>query len=62
MLSYAFHVLNEKGYNKIATEDFENTADLFSEILINAVGNRLNKVFTRIIFHLMKLSLQSREK
>ena len=31
MLSYAFHVLNEKGYNKIATDDFENTADLFNQ-------------------------------
>ena len=43
MLSYAFHVLNEKGYNKIATEDFENTADLFSEILINAVGKQIKQ-------------------
>ena len=43
MLSYAFNVLNEKGYNKIATEDFENTADLFSEILINAVGKQIKQ-------------------
>ena len=43
MLSYAFQVLNEKRYNKIATEDFENTADLFSEILINAVGKQIKQ-------------------
>ena len=28
MLAYAFQVLNEQGYKNIATEDFENTAEL----------------------------------
>ena len=37
MLSYAFQTLNDKGYNKVATEEFENTAELFSEILIIGV-------------------------
>jgi hypothetical protein len=29
MLAYAFRVLNEQGYKSIATESFENTAELF---------------------------------
>ena len=28
MLSYAFQVLNEDGYKQVATEEFENTAEL----------------------------------
>lgn len=39
MLSYAFHVLNEKEYETVATEEFDNILELFSEIL--AIG--LNK-------------------
>ena len=30
MLSYAFTVLNKKGYQHIATESFNNVADLYS--------------------------------
>ena len=33
MLCYAFSVLNENEYNKVDTEDFENTLELFAEIL-----------------------------
>ncbi len=33
MLTYAFRVLNEQGYKKIATEQFSNTADLMASIL-----------------------------
>ena len=33
MLCYAFSVLNENEYNKVGTEDFENTLELFAEIL-----------------------------
>lgn len=43
MLSYAFHSLNEERYNKIATEDFENTSELFSEILIIGVSNQIKQ-------------------
>ncbi len=37
MLSYAFRILREDGYKKVATENFENTAELFAAILINGV-------------------------
>lgn len=43
MLSYAFEILNDKGYNKIETENFENTAELFSEILIIGVGKQIKQ-------------------
>lgn len=43
MLSYAFKVLNEKGYRKIETEDFENTAELLSEILIIGVSRQIKQ-------------------
>lgn len=43
MLSYAFRVLNEKGYKKIQTESFENTADLLSEILIIGVSKQIKQ-------------------
>ena len=33
MLSYAFQVLNEQGYRNIATEEFDNTAELCAAIL-----------------------------
>ena len=43
MLSYAFKVLNEKGYKKIEAESFENTADLLSEILIIGVTRQIKQ-------------------
>jgi len=43
MLSYAFKVLNEKGYRKIETENFENTAELLSEILIIGVSRQIKQ-------------------
>ena len=33
MLSYAFQVLNEQSYKSIATEQFQNTAELMAAIL-----------------------------
>ncbi|MEE1046352.1 MAG: 5-methylcytosine-specific restriction endonuclease system specificity protein McrC, partial [Clostridia bacterium] len=33
MLSYAFQVLKEQGYKNVATEHFENMADLCAAIL-----------------------------
>ena len=33
MLSYAFQILNEQGYRNIATEKFNNTAELMAAIL-----------------------------
>ncbi|HDD0596883.1 TPA: 5-methylcytosine-specific restriction endonuclease system specificity protein McrC [Staphylococcus aureus] len=42
MLSYAFAVLNKKGYQKLATEQFENIFDLYSAILIKGISSQLN--------------------
>ena len=41
MLSYAFTVLNKKGYQHIATESFNNMADLYSALLIKGVSSQL---------------------
>ena len=37
MLSYAFSILREDGYKKVATESFDNTAELFAAILISGI-------------------------
>ena len=47
MLSYAFQTLNDKAYKKIETEDFENTAELFSEILIIGVSAQIKQGLVR---------------
>lgn len=41
MLSYAFQVLNEQGYRKIAAEKFHNTTELCAEIIIVAVNRQI---------------------
>lgn len=41
MLSYAFTILNKKGYQKLATEQFENILDLYSAILIKGISSQL---------------------
>lgn len=43
MLSYAFQVLNEKGFSNISTEEFENTADLFAAILAKGISLQLKR-------------------
>ena len=43
MLSYAFRVLNKREYNKIQTENFENIAELLSEILIIGVTGQIKQ-------------------
>ncbi len=43
MLAYAFQVLNEQGYKKIATEEFENTADLFAAILSRGISTQIKR-------------------
>ena len=43
MLSYAFKILNKQGYKKVATEKFENFADLCSAILINGTSSLIKK-------------------
>ena len=34
MLAYAYQILQEQGYANYGTEEFENTADLLSAILV----------------------------
>ncbi len=43
MLSYAFQVLNEQGYKQVATEEYENVAELCSEILIKGVTSQIKR-------------------
>lgn len=43
MLSYAFHLLNEQGYKKLATEDFKNAGDLCAAILIRGISQQLKR-------------------
>lgn len=47
MLSYAFQSLNSKAYKKIETEEFENTAEMFSEILIIGVSSQIKQGLVR---------------
>ena len=41
MLSYAFQVLNEQGYRNIATEEFDNTAELCAAILARGISTQV---------------------
>lgn len=43
MLSYAFQVLNEQGYRNVATESFENVADLCAGILTQGVAVQIRR-------------------
>lgn len=43
MLSYAFQLLNEQGYKKLATEEFENAGDLCAAILIRGISQQLKR-------------------
>ena len=43
MLSYAFQVLNEQGYKDIATEKFENVAELCAAILYRGVSTQIKR-------------------
>ena len=43
MLAYAFQVLNEQGYKNIATESFDNTAELFAAILSQGIRTQIKR-------------------
>ncbi len=43
MLSYAFQVLNEQGYKQVATEEFDNVAELCAAILIKGVSLQMKR-------------------
>ena len=47
MLSYAFNVLNGDVYRNAATEEFANTANLFSEILILGLNKQIKQGLLR---------------
>ncbi len=47
MLAYAFRVLHEQGYKDVATEDFENTAELLTEILCRGVSVQIKRGLCR---------------
>ena len=43
MLAYAFQVLNEQGYKNIATEEFDNTAELCAAILARGISTQIKR-------------------
>ena len=43
MLTYAFQVLNEQGYKDMATEKFDNVAELCSAILAKGVSIQIKR-------------------
>lgn len=43
MLSYAFRILDSKGYKKVSAESFQNTGDLFSAILIKGIQLQIKR-------------------
>ena len=43
MLAYAFQVLNEDGYRNVATEQFNNVAELCAAILTKGVSLQLKR-------------------
>ena len=47
MLAYAFQILNEDGYRNMATEQFQNVADLYAAILIKGVSLQLKRGLDR---------------
>ncbi len=47
MLSYAFQVLNEKGYKSVATEDFDNVGDLCAAILVRGMSIQIKRGLSR---------------
>lgn len=43
MLSYAFQILNGRGYKKIAAEQFHNTAELMAAILAKGIATQIKR-------------------
>lgn len=43
MLTYAFQVLKQSNYDEIASEEFENAADLFAAILAKGIAQQLKQ-------------------
>lgn len=47
MLAYSFQPLREEGYKKVATDQFDNVADLCAAILIKGISQQLKKGLVR---------------
>lgn len=47
MLAYAFQVLHEQGYKNVATEEFDNVAELLSAILCRGVSVQIKRGLIR---------------
>ncbi|MCG7338851.1 5-methylcytosine-specific restriction endonuclease system specificity protein McrC [Staphylococcus sp. ACRSN] len=43
MLSYAFTILKENGYKEVLTEQFNNSTELYTEILVKGVSNQIKR-------------------
>ena len=43
MLAYAFQVLKEDNYEKVASEEFEYIGDLFAAILAKGIANQIKR-------------------
>ena len=54
MLSYAFRTLTKKDYREMATEEFSNTADLMTEILIEGISQQLKRGLGRAYIEQME--------
>ena len=50
MLAYAFQVLHEQGYKNVATEEFDNVAELLSAILCRGVSVQIKRGLIRQYF------------
>ena len=55
MLAYAFQVLNEQGYKDVATEEFENVAELCAAILIKGISIQLKRGLNREYIELLSV-------
>ena len=51
MLAYAFQVLNGQGYKNIATENFDNTAELCAAILAQGIQTQIKRGLGREYIH-----------
>lgn len=47
MLAYAFQVLNEDGYKKVAAEEFAYASDLFAAILAKGIASQIKRGLSR---------------
>lgn len=54
MLTYAFQILKEQGYASCAAEEFENTADLLSAILVKGVTVQIKRGLNRAYIEKME--------